>query len=293
MKKTQIVTHIMPSEIDEYEGIIDLLIESSKYLDNTDWISIYATLNLSPQLIDWNNSELNEQFFIDKFNLIKEKCDWANEIIFNIIKDDSILGTTSQKREAIKGNYDQFIFLDCDIAFHPSTLKYILETSYQIKGKYFITPQTVKLWDNTWDILVHDDYKTQNYGYEKTHEPKITHSQSINNIEVELSSNFKFGCGWFTMYSKDILNFIGIPDWLGHYGPEDTFLMFASELARNKNHNINQYILKGIYMSENYINRDNKYKDLISIFNYKTQFRHLAESQFQNELIKFNNNLKI
>jgi hypothetical protein len=50
-------------------------------------------------------------FFINKFDQIKEKCNWANEIIFNIIEDNSILGTTSQKREAIKGNYDQFILI--------------------------------------------------------------------------------------------------------------------------------------------------------------------------------------
>jgi FkbM family methyltransferase len=285
-KRTQIVTHVMPLEIDEYSSIIDNLILSSGYLEKKDWISVYATLNLSPQLIDWNNSELNKQFFIDKFNLIKEKCNWANEVIFNIIEDDSILGTTSQKREAIKGNYDQFIFLDCDIAFHPTTLKYMLGTSYQIEGKYFITPQTVKLWDSTWDVLVHNDYKNQNYGYEKNHSPKLTYNQNITNIEVSISPNFKFGCGWFTLYSKDILDFIGIPEWLGHYGPEDTFLMLASEIAKQK-YNITQYILNGIYVSENYIDRHDFYKDKIKINNLKQIFRQQSEIQLQNELNNF------
>ena len=130
--KTQIVTHIMPGEIDEYEGVIDNLLKCSEYLEEKDWISIYATLNLSPELIEWEKCDIDKQFFIDKFENLKQKCTWANEIIFNVIEDDSILGTTSQKREAIKEQYDQFIFLDCDIIFHPTTLKYMLETSYQV-----------------------------------------------------------------------------------------------------------------------------------------------------------------
>lgn len=291
VKRTQIVTHVMPNEIDEYEFIIDNLIKCKEYLEKKDWVSVHATLNLSPQLIDWDNSELDKQFFIDKFNQIKEKCNWANEIIFNIIEDDSILGTTSQKREAIKGNYDQFIFLDCDIAFHPTTLKYMLEISYQVEGKYLITPQTVKIgndFDNSWDVLVHNDYQNKEYTYYFTHDPNLTYNQNIENVSVKISPNFKFACGWFTLYSKEILDFIGIPEWLGHYGPEDTFIMSISEIIKHK-HDVSQYILEGIYISENYINRDNSYIDKLNINNLKQIFRQQAESQFQNELNKFIN----
>lgn len=289
--KTQIVTHVMPSEIDEYEIVLDNLLKSKEYLEEQDWISIYATLNLSPLLIDWDKSKLNKQFFIDKFNQLRLKCEWANEIIFDVVEDNSILGTTSQKRKASEGKYDQFIFLDCDIAFHPTTLKYMLETSYQLEGKYIITPQIVKLWDWTWDILVHKDFADKSYGYEKIHDPYLTYNQSVDNIDVVISPNFKFGCGWFTLYSKKILDFIGIPSWLGHYGPEDTFLMFASELATRKKYKINQYILNGIYVSENYIKRINPYKEKLIIYNLKQKFREEAESQFQIELNKFNNKI--
>jgi len=290
-KRTQIVTHVMPTEIDEYSNIIDKLAKAAQYLEKKDWVSIHATLNISPDLIQWNKSELKSDFFIDKFNQIKEKCNWANEIIFNIIEDNSILGTTSQKREAIKGNYDQFIFLDCDIAFHPTTLKYMLEASYQVKGKYLITPQTVKIgndFDNTWDVLVHNDYQNKEYIYYLTHDPNLTYDQNIENVSIKTSPNFKFACGWFTLYSKDILNFIGIPEWLGHYGPEDTFMMCVSEAVKHK-HDITQYILEGIYISENYISRDNSYINKLNINNLKQTFRQQAENNFQIELNKFIN----
>lgn len=295
-KRTQIVTHIMPTEIDEYSDIVDRLSESAQYLENKDWISIYTTLNLSPELVVWDESELKQDFFIQKFNEIKSKCSWANEVIFEIITDNSILGTTSQKRKAIKGNYDQFIFLDCDISFHPTTLKYLLETSYQSAGMYIVTPQTVKLWDWTWDMLVHKDFQNEKYGYEKQHKKELTESQIIDDLSVVTASgkgsnfNFKFGCGWFTLYSKSIFDFIGIPDWLGHYGPEDTNIMFCGEIALKKGYDITQYIVEGLYISEDYLYRDKKYNDKLKLINLKDTFRNQAESVFMKMVDEFNNN---
>jgi len=291
MKRTQIVTHVMPWEIGEYKNTIKVLSESKNFLESGDWISVYATLNLSEGLIDWQNSTLSKELFIEKFKTIKQDCCWANEILFQIVEDGSILGTTAQKREAIKGMYDQFIFLDCDIAFSPTTLKYILEASYAVEGMYFISPETVKLWDPTWDILTHDSFKVKNYGYEKLHDPKLTYNQDIDSVSLKVLPGFKFGCGWFTLYSKSILDYIGIPEWLGAYGPEDTFLMYASQLAVNKGYDIKQYVLEGLYVSENYISRDTTYKDAVKSKDLKNKFRQLAESNFAIELEKFNNTL--
>lgn len=303
VKRTQIATHVIPTEIDEYSDIIDKLTEASQFLEKKDWISIKATLNLSPQLINWDDSELKQDFFIQKFNEIKNKCSWANEVLFEITDDNSILGTTAQKREVIKCNYDQFIFLDCDIVFHPTTLKYILETSYQSDGMYIITPQTVKLWDSTWDILTHTDFINKEYGYEQTHQPNLTYSQIINDIQVDTTfpknlsesanrnTNFKFACGWFTLYSKELWDFVGIPDYLGHYGPEDTNLMYACEIAIKRDYIINQYLLRGIYISENYVNRINPYKEKIKLNNFKDKFRQSAESQMENWLDEFNSSI--
>lgn len=291
MKRTQIVTHLMPSEIEEYSDLIDKLTEAYQFLEDTDWISVYATLNISDVLVDWKESALQPDFFINKFKAIQLKCQWANELIFEVVEDSSILGTTAQKRRAISGDYDQFIFLDCDIVFHPSTLKYVLEASYQVQGKYFITPQTVKLWDCTWDVLTHPQFMQHPYGYQRQHHPTQTYNQDIVLVEIEVSPVFKFGCGWFTLYSKEVLDFIGIPQWLGHYGPEDTYLMFASQLATAKGHIIKQYILNGLYISENYVSRSNPYNNQLKVNNLKDSFRRNAENQFAEQLDKFNRSL--
>lgn len=317
-KRTQIVTHIMPTEIDEYSDIIDKLTEASQYLEKKDWISIYATLNLSPKLVNWEDSQLSKEYFIDKFNQVKEKVGWANEVIFEVVDDNSILGTTAQKRKAIKGKYDQFIFLDCDIAFNPMTLKYMLMASEQIQDEYyFLTPQTVKLWDYTWDLITHKNFNNQEYGYEKQHIPNETYNQTIDEISIDTLENinksvekativlrnkftnqynaftdFKFACGWFTMYSKSVVDLIGIPDWLGHYGPEDTYMMYVSQLYKIEKWPIYQYVLQGMYISENYVSRDTKYKDKLKLNNLKDQFRAESESKFSQELSKLKDTIQ-
>lgn len=318
MKRTQIVTHVMPTEIDEYSYIVDKLTEASHYLEKNDWISIYATLNISTELVYWNESELNADFFIEKFNRIKEKASWANELIFEIVDDNSILGTTAQKRKAIKGDYDQFIFLDCDIVFNPMTLKYMLMASEEIKNEYyFLTPQTVKLWDYTWDLITHKDFDEKEYGYEKHHTPEETYNQTIDEISVDTLENinqsaekativlrhrytnqynaftdFKFACGWFTLYSKSAIDLLGIPEWLGHYGPEDTYMMYGSQFYKIEKWPIYQYVLQGIYVSENYVSRDTKYKDKVKLNNLKDKFRAEAESKFSEELSKLKYTIK-
>ena len=40
MKKTQIVTHIMPPELEDYGDMLDQLNKNSQYLDKEDWIKI-------------------------------------------------------------------------------------------------------------------------------------------------------------------------------------------------------------------------------------------------------------
>jgi hypothetical protein len=64
----KIIYHLMPWEID-YALLTYTQLKKSKYhLTEDDTIEISACLNLSSYLIDWDNSKLPKQFFIDKFN---------------------------------------------------------------------------------------------------------------------------------------------------------------------------------------------------------------------------------
>jgi len=279
MKSTLVCVHVMPNEIELFETWINQYKKSLQYLEEEDDVTLLATLNLSSTLTDWENSELNQQYFIDKF-ISLQPIKNISEII-----NKNGYGTTAQKRDAIKLNYNQFIFIDTDIAFPEQSIKYQLYAASQLEGKYIILPQVVKLWDDSWDLAVHDNFINQPYNYHLTHNPELTYSQKIDNIYLEEISGFKFGCGMHTLYSKEFWDLINIPESFGGYGSEDTFAMYASTYAVQKGINIKQYLLKGLYISENIV-VDRLINKVKSIAN-KENSRELSYKQFPTELEKF------
>ena len=77
MKKNDlhIILHCLPREIDELERIVNHLKRSSHFLDRDDEVILDFTLNLSDKLTDWETSKLPKEFFADKFELMKQRCD--------------------------------------------------------------------------------------------------------------------------------------------------------------------------------------------------------------------------
>ena len=131
-KRTLICIHVMPSEIEMFERLMMQMHRALSYLDSNDDVTIKATLNLNPKLTNWEESELKQGYFVARFGILFNGIKNINEIIL----DESCWGTTQQKRESIKLDYDQFIFCDTDILFHEHMLKYQLNTSYQLNDIY-------------------------------------------------------------------------------------------------------------------------------------------------------------
>jgi hypothetical protein len=283
MKSTLICTHVMPREIELFKNFMTQYKKALLYLEDTDNVTIKASLNLNPELTDWDNSDLKPDYFISIFEELFKDVPNINEIIL----DNSLMGTTQQKRECIQLDYDQFIFIDADIAFPEQLLKYQLEASYLLEGKYILIPNVVKLGDPSWDVIVHDDFINNPFNQQHSHPPQETINQNINEIYIQQAEVFKFGCGMHTLYSKEFWDLIGIPEAFGGYGPEDTFGMYAASLAAKYGCDIKQYILKGIYTTEDYINRIPSFDSKIKVFDRKQEFRSKAEEAFPIEFNKF------
>ena len=279
MKSTLVCVHVMPNEMDLFDRWVEQYKKALQYLDDTDDVTLMATLNLSPSLTDWDNSELKQSYFIERFSKAQPIKN-INEVV-----SKSGYGTTAQKRDAIKLDYNQFIFIDTDIAFPEQSLKYQLEASYQLNGKYIILPQIVKLWDSSWDLAVHNDFINKEYNYHLTHDPELTYNQEITEVGLEQINTFKFGCGMHTLYSKELWDLIGIPESFGGYGSEDTFAMYASNYAVRAGIDIKQYILTGLYISENMVT--NRLTDKVKSVANKENSRELSYKQFPDELKKF------
>lgn len=284
-KSTLICIHVMPYEIEMFERLMRQMHKSLQYLDENDDVTLKVTLNLNPELTDWENSELKNGHFISRFAVLFNGIKNINEIIL----DTKCWGTTQQKRESIHLNYDQFIFCDTDILFHEHMLKHQLNISYQLDGTYILSPSLAKWWDNSWDELCHSDYLDKPYGYSIDNKEVIknTYTQTINGINARQISNIKFGCGMHTLYSKSFWQLVGIPESFGGYGPEDTYGMSAATVANKLGCGITQFVMDGIYITEDYVDRIPSFDGKIKLIDRKKEFYDKANSLGQEEVKKF------
>jgi len=285
---TQIIIHLLPHEIDWFEWQAKQLKAGSYYIE--DKVIIDVTLNLN--LVNWNDSQIPKQYFIDKFNQIKQYFDWC-EIIFDIDENNTCLGIDDKRRNSIrKYNPDNFIYLDCDLIFKPETLAILINSAKTINDEYYIiSPQTPKLWDFTWDILVNSVYSNEQYGFEKIIDPYSTLNTDYGDIFLSSINTFKFGGGWFNLISSKLLKFTDIPDSFGPYGIDDTYVMYCCEIMKQKQLTPQQYVVNNLVVAENYKYRNTPYTNYLDIINKKDEYRIQAENNFQIELNKFYNKL--
>jgi hypothetical protein len=287
-KKTLICIHVMPSEIEMFERLMFQMRKALQYLDDNDDVTLKVTMNLNPELTDWQNSELKNGHFISRFAILFNGIKNVNEIIL----DTSCWGTTQQKRESYKMDYDQFIFCDTDILFHEHMLKHQLNISYQLDGVYIVSPSLPKWWDSSWDELCHSDYIDKEFGYATTKEAMDSALiQNVNSINARQVQSIKFGCGMHTLYSKSFWEFVGIPESFGGYGPEDTYGMSAAQLAIKLGYDIKQFVMDGIYITEDYMNRTPSFDGKIKPIDRKKEFYDKAHALGQQEVINFGRDL--
>ena len=284
MKSTLFCMHVMPHEIEMLERFMVQYRKALSYLDENDNFTMKVSLNLNPNLTDWEASELKQDYFVDKFNSLFDGIKNINEIHL----DDSLWGTTQQKRESIKLLYDQFIFCDADILLHEHLLKHQLNLSYQLNNMYIVSPSIPRWWDESWDVIVHKNLLTTRLGYAHSEDAvKNAYTQDVSDISVRVVPVAKFGCGMHTLYSRSFWNFTGIPDSFGGYGPEDTYAMNCIDVARKYGHEIHQVLLDGIYITEDYINNKPSFIDKIVRIDKKKEFYDKAHALGRDELLVF------
>jgi hypothetical protein len=191
-----------------------------------------------------------------------------------------------------------FIWLDTDICFDDKILFYIESSidvidAENITKKYVISPECVKIWDTTWDCLVNENFLNKEVGYCRINNPFVDAGQYgevgietlLNNVPGQ--PQMKFGGGWFNCLSKALLDRTPLPESMGHYGPDDTFVMWASEKLNQSGEQIYQFKLKNYVVCENYIYRDRAHYDkLIKRIDRKEEFRNQANESFSIEINK-------
>ena len=153
-----------------------------------------------------------------------------------------------------------------------------------------VTPEFVKQWDNTWDMVANKNYWNYPINYHLDANIYKDSLPNIGDMQIKELIGYKFAGGWFTLISKSILDKTGIPESFGHYGLEDTYVMFCCGIMKNNNINVSQFILENLIVGEIHKNRTNKtIKRYLSNRDRKEEFKKIAEANFTNELNLFNN----
>jgi hypothetical protein len=294
--KVVISIFCLPYEIDDLENTLNQLKKASYYIDKKiDWC-LDVTMCLADDMVNWNKSSLPKKFFEDKLIKLLSITDWCTK---NIQTSTEIKGCVSQRRYSLEKHReaDYFIWLDTDIIFDERTLFY-MEQGMKGTNKDFlnsiITPEIVRVWDNTWDCIVNEQFLDKPLDYQKTNDPyKDSGIKGDVIVETVLNSNspqsrFKFAGGWFTCISGKLLNRIGVPESFAHYGYEDTFIMVASEkLIQENSASITQFKIKNLVVCENYKYRGHyHYLNSHSVYDRRDEFKKISFSNFTSEIKK-------
>jgi hypothetical protein len=251
---------------------------------------------VSDEIIDWEKSSVTIEEVTEKFLGLKPLTDWASPGIFETTT--TINGCTSMRRLSSYSDSKYYIWLDTDIIFHPTTLAHSINSIDIIEGagitKFVSIPEIVRQWDSTWDCLVNEKFITKPIGYQATNNPHVDASiyddPQLEEVHNNVSGQpyMKFGGGWFALISKELMKAIPFPENYGHYGLDDTYLMWGAQILQDPT--IKQLKLKNIVVCENYFDRTTTYKGQIQFIDKREEYKKYNEQLFSAGLQTILNN---
>jgi hypothetical protein len=278
----RIVQYLQPWEIDNFERQVNKLIESSYYIENAKSIIWDVTLNLS--IVDWKSSKIPKSYFIDKFSYLQQIVDYYYTAEFDV--DETIQGSGDKKRICAEKLQDYTIWLDSDIFFPTQTLPMLIRSTEQIdETRYILTPEIVRWWDASWDCIVNKKYLTHPHEMRMSFDIYSLESTVDEEMQIKSIEQLKFGAGWFTLLTQQVLKEIKIPTEGGPYGVDDTYFMICGKMI-----GIKQYVLSGITvaeMSTRFLKNKDYIKPLLDVkISDKTR---ISTAEFNNLIQKFYN----
>ena len=290
--KGVITIFALPQELEDLALTLYNLKRNSIYLDPNHQYKIDITMCLSDELTNWTETKLPKEYIQERTTeLVTKFLDWCE---WELLWGEEILGCVSQRRHSLNLHQDAdfFIWLDCDFIFKDTTLSYMTQAYQTIKESnvnlFVLTPQFVKQWDNTWDVVVNDRFLSYPIDYELVADVYKDTLPDVGEINLKTIPTFKFAGGWFTLISKDLLSKTDVPESLGHYGLEDTFVIECCNILRNQGTEVFQFVLENHIIGESYTHRPNEtIKKYISSISKKDEFTKIAHINFPIELNKF------
>ena len=284
-KTLHIILHVLPWEIDDCLRIAQVLKQAQYFLTDYQSIRLNIWLNLSDRYVDWDKSTIPKSHFVEKLGYIKWFCDSSKiETVFgdtDIAKNGDQMGVNHARRLGIKYPADYFLFLDPDCLFKPEHIKMLFDAAHRtatLNEMFLITISTTPREAEGFEPLTNllfDQYKTLNnrgltkeeidpyqlyrWDSELREYPKTCYPQ-LNPVET-----FIFGGGWCNLFSANLIQFIGIPDFLGSYGRDDHWVLQCMRQMKKKNHDVAEWVIANALIGESYRYRQTYYQKVLTI----------------------------
>jgi hypothetical protein len=253
--KAVISIFALPGEIDDLALLLQLVKRNSLFLSGTVRYRVEVTIALSDELTNWTETKIPQEYFAERARELCENClNWC-EYECHIERGNEILGCVSQRRRSLYRNPDAefFIWLDSDLFFPDDTLC-LLERAYLKHNSddswCIVTPEVVRQWDETWDLIVNQTFLDKPTNYHLTVDTIAACLKPLGPRSTRICPTFKLAGGWATLISGKLLRKLGIPDGLGHYGNEDTFVSSCTGYLKRIGFKAFQVVIENLIVGE-------------------------------------------
>ena len=254
-KKYVVGTHIMWFEIEMYKDFIDGMVNLLETVDNKENVTIDLCLNLSQHLETIDTNQITESDIVGKFNkgIIR-----IEELGYNVVSkvhtdEDGFYFHTDYRRDL---NYyyckkvDYVMWGETD-SFFPREAFEAIETlskytDEQNIHRYLLSFADRKMWDASWDALVHNDYVNHTFVDDDQQHLNLNQAKSplpiekMNEINTRAKEfdftyiNYPKISGACLVLSSDLIKFgVDIPPCLLYNDDEGLSIMSQKLLGQN------------------------------------------------------------
>ena len=253
-KKYVIGTHVMWFEIEMYADFINGMVNLLEIVDNKENVTIDLCLNLLQHFEKVDYDKIKKHELVIKFKKGVSVLEDMGYIVNQEIKDGDEFYFHADYRRDLNYNYckkvDYVLWGETD-SFFPRQAFQVIETlakytDEQNIHRYLLSFADRKMWDSSWDPLVHVDYRDHKFiDDENGHlHPKQAKSQlpidQMNEIN-DKADEFEFGMiqqpkisGACLVLSADLIKFgVNIPSCLLYNDDEGLSIMCQKLLGEN------------------------------------------------------------
>ena len=254
-KKYVVGTHVMWFEIEMYKDFIDGMVNLLETVDNKENVTIDLCLNLSQHLETIDTNQITESDILSKFNkgIIRIE-ELGFEVVSKVHTDiDGFYFHTDYRRD-LNYNYckkvDYVMWGETD-SFFPREAFEAIETlskytDEQNIHRYLLSFADRKMWDASWDALVHNDYINHTFVDDDKQHLNLNQAKSplpiekMNEINAKAEEfdftyiNYPKISGACLVLSSDLIKFgVNIPPCLLYNDDEGLSIMSQKLLGQN------------------------------------------------------------